>query len=122
MLKSDDWGLEFDPDGANCSGVVAGTWTCLRGRPGPLFKSSGLWLDTIVNPWSSICFAAVVSAVAVDASLSLLNSTVFSISLYCARWTLVLYTAKLGHVPFCHDKWALPQLQHCTEFFGQSLV
>ena len=100
MPKSDDCSLEFDPYGANCYGFGPGTWNYLRGRPGPLLKPSGLWLDTSVSPWSSTCSAAVVSAVTVNASLSLLNSAIFSISPYRARWTLALYAAKLGHVPF----------------------
>ena len=59
MLKRDDCGLELNPDGPNTRGGEM-TRSYFRGRLGPLSNTSGFWLDTSVNPWSSVCFAAVV--------------------------------------------------------------
>ena len=103
MLKRDDYGLELDPDGPNtCGGGL--TRSCLRGRPGPLFNTSGFPWDTSVNPCSSVGFAVVDVVDAVITVSPFLNSTVLSMSSYRARCTLALYAAKLGHAPLCHDK------------------
>ena len=66
----------------------------MRGRPGPLFNTSGFWWDTSVNPWSSVGFAAVVVVDAVVNDSPFLYSAVLSINSYRAHCTLALYDAK----------------------------